>query len=53
VSNGVAADQISKVAGYADTQPMRDTDPSDATNSRVTIALMVRSNDQLQALLPR
>jgi chemotaxis protein MotB len=53
VSNGVAAEQISEVAGYADTQPMHDTDPSDATNSRVTIALMVRSNDQLQALLPR
>ena len=47
VKNGVPNDQISKVAGYADTQPLRDTDPSDAINSRVTMALVVRPNDQL------
>ena len=52
VSNGVAAEQISKVAGYGDTQPMRDTDPSDAMNSRVTVLLVVKPDqDGVQASL--
>ena len=50
VSNGVAADQISQVTGYADTRPVPGTDPADEVNSRVTIALVVRSNDQPQTM---
>ncbi len=46
VTSGVAAEQIGQVTGYADTQPMRSADPANELNSRVTIALVVRSNDQ-------
>ncbi|HTS18863.1 MAG TPA: flagellar motor protein MotB [Verrucomicrobiae bacterium] len=50
VKNGVAPDQIAKVAGFADTEPVHDMDPADEVNSRVTIALVIRANDQLEAV---
>jgi chemotaxis protein MotB len=53
VNNGVTPQQISKVAGYADTQPMHDTDPADEVNSRVSILLVVRSESEYQAMEPQ
>jgi chemotaxis protein MotB len=53
VSSGVAADQIVQVAGFADTRPTPGTDPADEVNSRVTIALVVRSSDQPQTTVAR
>jgi chemotaxis protein MotB len=46
VNNGVAATQISKVAGYGDTQPMQDTRPEDEVNSRVSVMLIVKAETQ-------
>lgn len=42
VENGVLKTQIRKVAGFADTQPMKGQDPSDESNRRVTVLLKVR-----------
>ncbi|HVM59896.1 MAG TPA: flagellar motor protein MotB [Verrucomicrobiae bacterium] len=50
VGNGVDPDQVAQVTGFADTEPMRGSDASDEVNSRVTIALVIRPRDQLQAL---
>ncbi|MGD0060205.1 MAG: flagellar motor protein MotB [Verrucomicrobiia bacterium] len=52
VSDGVAPQQIAKVAGYADTQPMHDTDPTDEVNSRVSILLVVRNESEFQTMVP-
>lgn len=53
VGSGVTAERIAKVAGYADTQPLRDYRPTDEMNSRVTILLTVPANaDQRAALAP-
>jgi chemotaxis protein MotB len=53
VTDGVAAQQIAKVAGYADTQPMHDTEPTDEVNSRVSIMLVVRNENEFQAAVPQ
>ncbi len=53
VNDGVTAQQIAKVAGYADTQPLHDTDPADEVNSRVSILLVVRSESEFQAMEPQ
>ena len=42
VGNGIVDTQIRKVAGYADTMPMRGTQPTDDVNRRVDILLKVR-----------
>ncbi|MDW8343564.1 MAG: flagellar motor protein MotB [Verrucomicrobiae bacterium] len=47
VANGVAPEQILKVAGYADTKPLRDVSPTDERNSRVTMILSVREDQVL------
>lgn len=53
VSDGVSAQQIAKVAGFADTQPMHDTDPADEVNNRVSILLVVRNEAEFQAMAPQ
>jgi len=53
VGNGVSPQQISKVAGYADTQPMHGTEPGDELNNRVTVQLVVRSDAEMEAALPQ
>ncbi|MCX7915963.1 MAG: OmpA family protein [Verrucomicrobiae bacterium] len=47
VAHGVAPEQILKVAGYADTKPLRDVPPTDERNSRVTMILSVRQDQVL------
>lgn len=42
VENGVLKSQIRKIAGFADTQPMKGQDPTDEANRRVTVLLKVR-----------
>ncbi len=49
VEHGVAAEQIAKVAGYADTFPMRNADPTNEVNSRVTILLTVPAMTQQES----
>lgn len=44
IEHGVDNEQIRKVAGYADTIPIADTDPADETNRRIAIMLKVRSS---------
>ncbi|HXG47456.1 MAG TPA: OmpA family protein, partial [Methylomirabilota bacterium] len=43
IEHGVSDGQIRKVAGYADTVPMPNTDPEDETNRRVTVMLKINS----------
>lgn len=43
VENGVAREQLKKVAGYADTVPMTDIPPDDLSNRRVSVMLRVQS----------
>ena len=43
IQNGVAANQIAKVAGFADTQPMPEVQPQDEANRRVTVLLKIDS----------
>jgi chemotaxis protein MotB len=42
--NGVTGQQIRKISGYGDTQPMRGRQPDDESNRRVTV--MLRINDK-------
>lgn len=49
LQHGVADEQIRKVAGYADTAPMKDRDPTHESNSRVTVLLTVRAGNRFQA----
>jgi chemotaxis protein MotB len=44
LENGVNPGQISKVAGFGDTVPMRDFDSTNDVNRRVTVLLNVASN---------
>jgi chemotaxis protein MotB len=39
IQSGVIPEQMFKVAGFADTQPMKGMPPSDETNRRVTVLL--------------
>ena len=43
IQNGVATNQVAKVAGFADTQPMSDVEPDADVNRRVTVLLKVGS----------
>ena len=43
IEHGVEEEQIFRVAGLSDTQPMPDFDPADESNRRVTVLLKVRS----------
>ncbi|MBM3847224.1 MAG: hypothetical protein FJ405_13190, partial [Verrucomicrobia bacterium] len=40
--NGVRKEQIRKVAGFADTEPMAGLDPGDQMNRRVTVMLRIK-----------
>jgi chemotaxis protein MotB len=42
LENGVAAEQVVKVSGFADTQPLRDQLPGAEGNRRVTVLLKVQ-----------
>ncbi len=44
LEHGVGAGQLRKVAGYADTQPMPDYEPTDEINRRVTVMLKVSNS---------
>ena len=43
IEHGVSAGQIRKVAGFADTIPMPNTQPEDESNRRITVMLKVRA----------
>lgn len=43
---GVAADQIFKISGYGETQPMSGVAPTDEANRRVTVLLRIRGGDR-------
>ncbi|HUC83791.1 MAG TPA: flagellar motor protein MotB [Candidatus Acidoferrales bacterium] len=43
-AGGVAATQICKVSGFADTEPMPDTSPTDDVNRRVTVLVKIRNS---------
>jgi chemotaxis protein MotB len=47
VTHGVNTEQVSKVSGYADTEPLPDTSPSGEANNRVTIQLAVNPHLRL------
>ena len=50
VQNGVSADQVCKVSGYADTAPMAGLPPTDESNRRVTVLLKLKETmNQLSA----
>ena len=44
IDGGVAATQICKVSGFADTVPMPDTPPTDESNRRVTVQIKVKDS---------
>lgn len=51
ISNGVATNQVCKVSGYADVEPMRGLPPTDEVNRRVTVLLKLKQSlDQQQQL---
>jgi chemotaxis protein MotB len=57
VTGGVNTQQISKVSGFADTQPMPETDATDEANRRVTVLIKLKESvnavsDALKADLP-
>lgn len=48
IENGVSLHQIKKVAGYGDTVPMPNMDPTNEVNRRVTVMLNVREDHKSQ-----
>ncbi|HTV75886.1 MAG TPA: flagellar motor protein MotB [Candidatus Baltobacteraceae bacterium] len=46
IESGVKSDQVYKVSGFADTQPLPGLDPTVESNRRVTVLLKVESADQ-------
>jgi chemotaxis protein MotB len=46
IQSGVESQQVFKVSGFADTQPMPGLDPTLESNRRVTVLLKVESADQ-------
>ena len=48
VNHGVRAGQISKVVGFGDTTPMRNTLPDDEINNRVTLLLSAKPGEPMQ-----
>ncbi|HET7624105.1 MAG TPA: flagellar motor protein MotB [Verrucomicrobiae bacterium] len=44
IEHGVRSEQIKKVAGFGDTVPMPDTDPTNEINRRVTVLLNVKNS---------
>lgn len=46
LQHGVRSEQIRKVAGFADTQPMPETEPEDEVNRRVTLLLKINSDNK-------
>lgn len=53
VQSGVAASQVCKVSGFADTAPMPDLPPEDEANRRVTVLLKLKASlAQLSATAP-
>jgi chemotaxis protein MotB len=46
IEHGVLATQVKKVAGYADTVPLPNSDPTDAVNRRISLLLRVRDATQ-------
>jgi chemotaxis protein MotB len=49
IEHGVSSGQIRKVAGFADTIPMPQTDPEDESNRRITLMLKVRQTKEAGA----
>jgi chemotaxis protein MotB len=53
VRNGVAANQLCKISGFADTAPMAELPPSAEANRRVTVLLRLKQTmDGLSASVP-
>lgn len=48
LDHDVVPNQIRKVAGFADTQPMPNLEPDSESNRRVTVMLKVRSGNQIK-----
>ncbi len=48
IEHDVASTQIRKVAGFADTQPMANLEPTSESNRRVTVMLKVKSGNRTQ-----
>jgi chemotaxis protein MotB len=46
LEHGVPPGQIRQVSGHADVAPMRDLDPTDEANRRVTVMLKIKPNRQ-------
>ena len=46
IEHGVAEDQVFKVAGYGDTQPMSGVSATDESNRRVTVLLRIRADNR-------
>jgi len=49
IEHGVSSGQIRKVAGFADTIPMPQTNPEDESNRRITLMLKVRQTKEAGA----
>jgi flagellar motor protein MotB len=47
LEHDVQPNQIRKVAGFADTQPMPNLEPASESNRRVAVLLKVKSGNQL------
>lgn len=52
LDNGVRAEQIKKVAGYADTMPIPEVAPENEANRRVSVVLKVRPGSTLAEAKP-
>jgi len=52
IENGVNSDQVFKVSGFADTQPMSGFAPTNESNRRVTVLLKVENPDQATSTAP-
>ncbi len=44
IEQGVSSAQITKVAGFGDTQPLQEYDSTNEVNRRVSVLLNVQSN---------
>jgi flagellar motor protein MotB len=43
IDHGLSAPQVHKVAGFADTDPMHETEPTDERNRRVTLLMKLKN----------
>lgn len=53
LEHGVQDEQVRKVAGFADTQPMDDRPPTDEANRRVSLLLRIQNDKEANQSAPR